>query len=190
MKEKIPAAASFGDKLALPRDEDMIDFDFGGRMGMRSIYRYMPETVTDVKAMRNNVSALIFVFDANDTSRMDEIRDEISQIVKQKTFRSGPILLLARKSDAADAKTLEQLKQHLQLTAFPKSRQWLLVGTNSSDTEGNSIDGGLSWLSNLLSNIPMSQLETKVDFLSSTVVATKPPNKWSLFKSPTVADQA
>mmetsp|Transcript_7005 Transcript_7005/g.9681 ORF Transcript_7005/g.9681 Transcript_7005/m.9681 type:complete len:200 (+) Transcript_7005:253-852(+) len=80
-------------------------FDLGGHPEVRRIWRdYYPTT-----------SAIVFVVDASDHSRIDEAKDELQGILKNEDIKEIPVLILGNKIDAPSAMSEEELKIRLGL---------------------------------------------------------------------------
>ena len=75
-----------------------IGWDLGGHEAVRHLWNdYMPES-----------SAVVFLIDASDTGRFDEVRDELDALINDGAVEGAPIAILLNKSDLASAATIEQ----------------------------------------------------------------------------------
>eukprot|EP00494_Astrolonche_serrata_P003559 UN03566 len=85
-----------------------------------------------------NTDAVIFIIDANDKERLDEVKEHILRLVDiDMKDMDYPILFFANKQDLKNALTCEELIEKLDLKNLIKNRIWHMQGTQAT------IGGGL-----------------------------------------------
>lgn len=111
----------------------MTCWDVGGRDKIRPLWRhYYP-----------NTNAIIFVVDANDRDRMDQVKDEIFRLEREDELAGMPLMVYANKQDLAGALSAVELVDRLDLRKL--SRPWGCQDTAALSGEG--LHEGLDWLS-------------------------------------------
>uniref|UniRef100_A0A914EBR3 ADP-ribosylation factor-like protein 6 n=1 Tax=Acrobeloides nanus TaxID=290746 RepID=A0A914EBR3_9BILA len=96
----------FRSKHGLSRGHGFIFWDVEGQDHARSLWRtYLKQA-----------SAVVFVVDARDSNRFEEVKTEIEHIVRLKDFAShAPILLLGNKQDKISAIPADELLKKLSI---------------------------------------------------------------------------
>jgi small GTP-binding protein len=113
-------------------------WDVGGQERLRMLWRHYYE----------NCSALIFMVDSSDHSRIDLAREELHRLVQAKDLQNATILVFANKQDLPGALDAKSCAQRLQL--FELSNQWYIQPCVA--TRGEGLYEGLDWLSTTLTN--------------------------------------
>ncbi|EFA86261.1 hypothetical protein PPL_00823 [Heterostelium album PN500] len=114
-------------------NKNLVIWDIGGHRNVRNLYRhYYPQS-----------HALIFVVDASDHQRIDEMKDEFAEVLK--CSEGVPTVLILNKQDKENAMTESFIKEQLKLDDI-KDRKWFVQLTSALNSESNS--SLLQWLSN------------------------------------------
>lgn len=113
-------------------------WDIGGQTKIRNLwYHYYP-----------NTDALIFVIDASDRNRIQEVKKEFEETLRADELRNTIILIFANKQDMPNSMTAIQIADELELSNFT-GREWHIQ--SSCAVSGSGIYEGLEWLSKELS---------------------------------------
>ena len=88
-------------------------------------------------------AALIFVVDCNDRERVDEARQELTNILKDKELDDAILLVYANKNDLPNSMRMDELAQKLELDKL-RSRPWKVQTTCALKGEG--LYEGLEWI--------------------------------------------
>lgn len=112
-------------------------WDIGGQERIRALWRHY----------YNNVDAIIYMIDSNDTERLAEASDTLNTMLDDELLRRVPLLVLANKQDLPNAAPLSKMAEHLGLRAM-HTRQWHLQSCIAR--QGDGIYEGLDWLSRVL----------------------------------------
>ena len=110
-------------------------WDIGGQTSIRAYWRnYFEQT-----------DGLIWVVDAADRSRLDLVRQEFQNILKQERLAGASLLVLANKQDVDGALTTDQIAQALQLDQIlQKDRHWSIQACSAVTKEG--LLPGIDWI--------------------------------------------
>ncbi|CAF3570004.1 unnamed protein product, partial [Rotaria sp. Silwood2] len=92
------------------------------------------------------VSGLIFVLDATDRERINEVRDELLQLSKEEEFQNKPILIFANKQDLSNPMSSDEIQEKISLTTFNENVKWHLQPACAIQNEG--LREGFQWLEN------------------------------------------
>lgn len=109
-------------------------WDIGGQKKIRALWYHYYE----------NTDAVIFVVDSNDPDRMEEAREELTQVMNNVLLRNAVLLVLANKQDLPQAKPPATLIEELGLNTTLRHRNWHVQGTNAYT--GAGLYEGLDWL--------------------------------------------
>lgn len=83
----------------------LVFWDLGGQLGLRSIWeKYYEEA-----------HAVVFVIDAACPSRFEDSKSALEKVLRHEDLQGAPLLILANKQDLADAVSVEELAQYLDL---------------------------------------------------------------------------
>lgn len=108
-------------------------WDIGGQTCLRPYWRnYL-----------SNTSALIYVVDSSDATRMEESRVELKQLLEDEKLHRVPMLIFANKSDLFSAFTTEEITQCLQLADID-DRAWTIHSCSAKT--GKGIQEGMEWI--------------------------------------------
>ena len=99
-----------------------------------------------LKTFRENSDALIFVFDVSDVDRLDEAKETLQLLLKEKEFKGIPFLILANKIDLNSEKSDEIIKQ-MKVDELD-GHECFIQKTNAVTNEG--ILEGFDWLGKVL----------------------------------------
>lgn len=116
---------------------DLTIWDVGGQETIRKLWRHY----------YHGTDGLIFVVDSSDTSRLDEARDELQNLLEQDELRDAVVLVYANKQDLPYAVNPRELSVKLGLNSIT-NRPWQVQGTCA--TTGDGLYEGLNWLSSAL----------------------------------------
>eukprot|EP00045_Choanoeca_perplexa_P001928 m.22357 g.22357 ORF g.22357 m.22357 type:complete len:192 (-) comp11238_c0_seq1:93-668(-) len=115
----------------------VVAWDVGGRDKIRPLWRHY-------FAM---VQATIFVVDANDRERIDQVKDELHQIIEETAMKGKPVLVLANKQDLPHSMSCEELA--LALGSAPGgSTQWHIMPACA--TTGEGLEEAFAWIDDAL----------------------------------------
>merc|ERR1712032_510230 len=114
-------------------------WDVGGRDRMRPLYRHYYQ----------GTDALIFVIDSNDRDRIEDAREELTNMLGEDELSETVLLVYANKQDILNAMTAAEVTEKLGLHNLRK-RQWFIQ--SACATTGDGLYEGLDWLSRILSS--------------------------------------
>eukprot|EP00736_Rhodelphis_marinus_P010213 Rmarinus@m.3781 len=109
-------------------------WDIGGQDRIRSLWRHYFA----------NMSAVIFVVDSSDRSRMKEARDELHGALSNFELRDVPVMVFANKQDLPGAMNASEMAADLGLATL-KGRDWYIQSCCA--VNGDGLYEGLDWLS-------------------------------------------
>eukprot|EP00494_Astrolonche_serrata_P027614 UN27877 len=92
--------------------------------------------------------AVIFIIDANDRDRLDEVKKYILEMLEDVKDMDCPILFFANKQDLKTALSCEELIKKLDLNNVIKNRKWYMQGIHA--TSGDGIYEGFDFFAKLL----------------------------------------
>lgn len=90
----------------------------------------------------------VLVVDANDTSRLDEAKNELYHVLSSDELRDTALLVYANKQDLPNSLSTAEVADKLELCKM-RGRQWHCQGAVA--TTGQGLYEGLDWLSETLS---------------------------------------
>ncbi|EQC28821.1 arf/Sar family, other [Saprolegnia diclina VS20] len=111
-------------------------WDVGGNYRLSSIVRHYYE----------GADAILFVVDTSDRARMDSACDHLAIILASDTLRDAVLLVYANKQDLAQAMSIADVTEALQLR-FIRQR-WFVQACCA--TSGDGLCDGLHWLATAL----------------------------------------
>lgn len=120
---------------------DFICWDLGGQARVRALWRHYYRIA----------EAVVFVVDASDISRLDEVRSELQMLEDEEWLAGCPFLVFAHKQDRAHALPPAQIAKELGVERL-QQRPWCVQG--SSVVQRFGIVEGLDWLDALLGQMP------------------------------------
>jgi len=100
------------------------------------------------RSFKLNASAIIFVIDSSDHSRLTTARADLLQILAEGELKGVPLLVFCNKQDIVGAMESQYICEPLGLAGVDSSRLWRVQGCCASKGEG--LTDGLSWLANAL----------------------------------------
>jgi len=113
-------------------------WDLGGQSSIRPYWRcYFP-----------NTSAIIYVIDSSDHSRLQTSREELLTMLSEEELNGVPLLVFCNKQDVEGALKPEEISDKLGLAGGEKGRDWSVRG--SCATKGEGLEDGLDWLVNAI----------------------------------------
>ena len=113
---------------------NLILWDIGGQSKTRVLWDHYC----------HNCKAIIYVIDSNDIERLDEVKIQLFNMLKNEYLRDSILLLYANKQDLPHALKAEELIDRLGLNAI-SDREWKIQEVCSLTGEG--IHEGFDWLS-------------------------------------------
>merc|ERR1712048_1062811 len=90
-------------------------WDVGGQDKIRKLWRYYYE----------NTQGLIFVVDSNDRERIEDAREELTNILSEDEMRDAAVLVYANKQDLPNSLTGAEVSEKLGLHII-RHRKWFL----------------------------------------------------------------
>merc|ERR1719321_1049696 len=113
-------------------------WDVGGQDKIRKLWRYYYQ----------NTQGLIFVIDSNDRERIEDAREELSQMLGEDEMRDAVLLVFANKQDLPNSMSASEVTEKLGLHSM-RNRPWFIQSTCA--TTGDGLYEGLDWMSRTLS---------------------------------------
>lgn len=111
----------------------LVFWDLGGQLGLRSIWeKYYEEA-----------HAVVFVIDAACPSRFEDSKSALEKVLRHEDLQGAPLLILANKQDLADAVSVEELAQYLDLKKLDE-RVYMFEAVSAYD--GMGIKESVEWL--------------------------------------------
>jgi len=109
-------------------------WDLGGQHQLRPFWRlYYKES-----------HGVVYVIDSTDRQRIDLCKTELFALLQEEELKGVPLVILANKQDLAEAMSVEELTNKLELASI-KERAWNIYPTSA--VNGNGIKEGFTWLS-------------------------------------------
>jgi small GTP-binding protein len=108
-------------------------WDVGGQDRIRALWRHY----------FHNTQGLIFLVDSNDTTRIEEAREELHKLLEEDELRDTILLVYANKQDLPNAIKPNELGNKLKLNTI-SNRPWQVQGACA--TTGDGLYEGLDWL--------------------------------------------
>jgi ADP-ribosylation factor-like protein 1 len=90
-----------------------------------------------------NTSAIIYVIDSSDTSRLQTSRSELLTMLSEDELNGVPLLVFCNKQDVEGALKPEKISEELGLAGGEKGREWSVRG--SCALKGEGLEEGLDW---------------------------------------------
>lgn len=90
-----------------------------------------------------NTSAIIYVIDSSDHSRLTTSRTELLTMLSEEELKGVPLLVFCNKQDTPGALKPEDISEQLGLAGGEKTRPWSVRG--SCATKGEGLEEGLDW---------------------------------------------
>eukprot|EP00063_Salmo_salar_P043214 XP_014018049.1 PREDICTED: ADP-ribosylation factor-like protein 14 [Salmo salar] len=133
-------------------------WDVGGQQRMRPHWKHhYPGT-----------EALVFVVDSWDRRRLDEAKKELHQVLRSRSLKSLPLVVLANKQDLPGAASPQEITHRLDLRRVYGNRDWFVQPC--SGKTGVGLEEGFRRVAYLLKT---SLKQTKAD-IKNTVKQLKP----------------
>ena len=95
-----------------------------------------------------NIDALVYVVDSNDTDRMNENAETLHDLLQDEQLKDAKLLVFANKQDLQNATPAAEVTGKFGLHNM-RNRQWFIQ--SACATTGDGLYEGLDWLSNTLS---------------------------------------
>ncbi|KAI9189817.1 hypothetical protein H9P43_001250 [Blastocladiella emersonii ATCC 22665] len=140
-REMIPPTVGFNVERFVRERIHFTVFDMSGNARYRDLW---PFYMADVHAV-------IFVIDAADKARIEIVRREFLDVLRNEDLkmRKCPLLFLCNKMDLPDVMSPSEVANLLGLDGF-KDRNWYLCGCSA--LTGDGLDDGMAWLIDQLQN--------------------------------------
>ncbi|ELP85589.1 ADP-ribosylation factor, putative [Entamoeba invadens IP1] len=106
--------------------------DLGGQSKIRPLWRHYYE----------DAKAVVFVVDASDNERVEESRDILNKMCKNKLLEKCTVLVLGNKSDVINCLTKEQLEKELGVNALAEKHALHMVSAKNN----TGITEAFTWL--------------------------------------------
>merc|ERR1712222_78622 len=114
-------------------------WDVGGQQKIRKLWRHYYQ----------GTQGLIFVVDSSDRERIQDAREELSQMLSEDEMRDAILLVFANKQDLPNAMSAAEMTEKLGLHGT-RNRQWFIQ--SACATTGDGLYEGLDWMSRTLSS--------------------------------------
>ena len=109
-------------------------FDLAGQENMRNAWKYY----------FSSTEGIIFVIDASDSDRVNDVKTEIWEILRDNTADKIPMLVYANKQDLPNAMSIESLMQDLDIDDNTAKNPKSLRHFQASACKGNQAGLGLT----------------------------------------------
>uniref|UniRef100_A0AC35TNR3 ADP-ribosylation factor-related protein 1 n=1 Tax=Rhabditophanes sp. KR3021 TaxID=114890 RepID=A0AC35TNR3_9BILA len=110
-------------------------WDLGGQSGLRSLWQnYLSEC-----------HAIVFVIDANDIARFDEVKEAFDSLTKSRDLSSIPVLVIFNKHEICDIASAEDLKKSFQAADLEDMAVFY-----TSAVDGTNVERCIIWLEQTL----------------------------------------
>mmetsp|Transcript_59084 Transcript_59084/g.93547 ORF Transcript_59084/g.93547 Transcript_59084/m.93547 type:complete len:213 (-) Transcript_59084:99-737(-) len=116
----------------------LILWDIGGQEQLRKIWTFYC----------HGTNGLIFVVDSSDRERLKVVKDEVEKMLQREELAKAVLLFLANKQDLANAMSVEEIIEKLDLEKLCSNRKWFVQ--SSVATTGDGVFEGLDWLARTL----------------------------------------
>lgn len=116
----------------------LIVWDIGGQEQLRKIWTFYC----------HGTNGLIFVVDSTDHQRIKLLKDEVEKMLQREELAKAVLLFFANKQDVANAMSVEEIIQKLDLEKLCSNRTWFVQ--SSVATTGDGLFEGLDWLTRTL----------------------------------------
>merc|ERR1712014_75370 len=113
-------------------------WDVGGQSKIRPLWRHYYQ----------GTQGLIFIVDSSDRDRIEDAREELSQMLSEDEMRDAILLVFANKQDLPNAMSAAEMTEKLGLHGT-RNRQWFIQ--SACATTGDGLSEGLDWMSRTLS---------------------------------------
>ena len=90
-----------------------------------------------------NTSAIIYVIDSSDHSRLQQSRSELLTMLSEEELTGVPLLVFCNKQDVDISLKPEEISERLGLTGEERGRDWSVRGCCA--LEGEGLEEGLDW---------------------------------------------
>merc|ERR1712032_189063 len=114
-------------------------WDVGGQQKIRKLWRHYYQ----------GTQGLIFVVDSSDRDRIEDAREELSQMLSEDEMRDAILLVFANKQDLPNAMSAAEMTEKLGLHGT-RNRQWFIQSACATTCDG--LYEGLDWMSRTLSS--------------------------------------
>lgn len=98
----------------------------------------------------NDLDAMIYFIDVNDSKRFQESKHELENLLKNREIVNVPLLLFGNKIDLPEAKSFNEISDVMDFKTLLKDRKWKYQETCA--TSGEGIFEGLNWIIEQLNN--------------------------------------
>ncbi|KAK2847312.1 hypothetical protein Q5P01_010311 [Channa striata] len=124
-------------------------WDVGGQRRMRPHWRHHYA----------DTAGLVFVVDSWDQKRLDETRRELHRVLKNKSLREVPLVVLANKQDLPGALGPDALSLRLNLEGMCEGRAWFIQPCSA--TTGTGLEEGFRRIVYLMKT-PLKQTQEDI----------------------------
>jgi small GTP-binding protein len=111
-------------------------FDLGGQLHFRNLWG----------TLMKGSSAIIFVLDSADHSRIEEAKNELWKVLLDPNYPDAPLLVVANKQDLEGAMSIQEIISVLDLDEPEKlgNRSWHIQPTVA--TTGQGVEEAIKWI--------------------------------------------
>lgn len=90
----------------------------------------------------DNTDVLIYVVDSADTTRLEEVNKELSELLAEEKLAGVPLLVFANKQDLMGALSAADISTGLNLEAI-SGRSWSIQACSAK--RGDGLEAGMGW---------------------------------------------
>ena len=113
---------------------NMTIWDVGGQEKIRPLWRHYYQ----------NIDAVVFVIDSNDSGRFDEVSKELHSLMAEDELKRCTVLVFCNKQDLPNAESVQTISEKIGMTKI--KQKWFIQPSSALHNEG--IIEGLDWLYN------------------------------------------
>ncbi|RMC01918.1 hypothetical protein DUI87_21079 [Hirundo rustica rustica] len=122
----VPTIGFNVDMIEAGKDFTLTLWDVGGQKKMRELWSNFLE----------DTDGLLYVVDSSDKRRLEESRRELELILKNKSIKNVPVVVLANKQDLPGALNAEEITRRFKMKKYCSDRNWYVQPCCATTGEG------------------------------------------------------